>query len=115
MRVIDSPLVYIYPMLIARLEYALQCIAKAEPAEKKLRDGIKSKLVKASSRSQQIEQALKNSIITLDDVDILNAADAARMEAITVDEFTQESLARCGQSDAAKHTGRSDSGSKECA
>ena len=91
---------------LARLEYALQCIVEAAAAEKKLRAALQAKQVKGNTRKEQIDKALLRNFIDQADADLLYKADAARKEAITVDEFSKESLAvRCNDanSDDAKH------------
>jgi acyl-CoA dehydrogenase len=79
---------------LARLEYALGCVVAAEQAEKKLRAALHAKLIKHGKRQQQIDEALAQGLIDMADVECLQLADAARKEAITVDDFEPEVLAR---------------------
>ena len=95
---------------LARLEYALACVVAAEPAEKKLRTALHSKQIQRGSRQQQIEVALAQGLLDPADVESLQLADAARKEAIAVDEFTKQALARRDLSQSA-----SKENNKECA
>jgi len=95
---------------LARLEYALECVVAAEPAEKKLRSALNSKQIKGNNRQEHIEDALAHGIIDQADVDTLQLADAARKEVVAVDDFPRQALGRHEISQLA-----SDDNNKECA
>lgn len=77
---------------IGRLEYALGCVIAAEAAEKILHAALKAKQITARDRPQQIAEALELKLIEPKDVDLINRADVAISEAVSVDDFTQEEL-----------------------
>jgi acyl-CoA dehydrogenase len=77
---------------VSRLEYALHCVIAAEAAEKTLRSAVRDGKIAAATREQQIRQALELDIITSEDVNVLTTADAARREAIMVDDFEPREL-----------------------
>jgi acyl-CoA dehydrogenase len=87
---------------VARLEYAMECVIAAEPAEKKLRAALQSGNVTAYDREQQIEQALQASFIEEQDAQLLRTADEAQREALTVDDFEPAELAHHEQTYRAK-------------
>jgi len=85
---------------LARLEHALKCIIEASPAEKKLRSALQSGKVKSYHREKQISDALAAQLIDQKDADLLNKADLAQREALSVDEFDPSEF---GQQTAAPH------------
>jgi acyl-CoA dehydrogenase len=77
---------------MSRLEYALERVIDAEAAEKILRNAIREGKVAPLTREQQIRQALELNLIDNEQAQLLSTADAARREAIMVDDFTAEEL-----------------------
>jgi acyl-CoA dehydrogenase len=77
---------------IGRLEYAMQCMIDAVPAEKKLRAALKSGDISAHQRDQQIEQASANNLLDEADAETLRKADEAQREALKVDDFDPAEL-----------------------
>ncbi len=73
---------------LGRLELALTLCAEAEPVQKKLKDAIRNKLLPKARTEQLLDQAVENGILTAPERDLLQRAEAARHEAITVDSFT---------------------------
>ncbi len=78
---------------MSRLEYALHCVIAAEPAEKTLRSALRNGKISETTREQQIRQALELNIINGEEANLLTTADAARREAIMVDDFEPQALA----------------------
>ena len=72
---------------LGRLEYALRCIIAAEPADHKLAGALKAGRVVGADRQAQLNNALKQEILSQDDIEVLIKADKARRAAIMVDEF----------------------------
>jgi acyl-CoA dehydrogenase len=97
---------------MSRLEYALHCVVAAEAAEKTLRSAVRDGRIVATNREQQIRQALELDIITSEDANVLTTADAARREAIMVDDFEPQALVPRSEA-ADEHT--STASAKECA
>ncbi|WP_455211224.1 acyl-CoA dehydrogenase [Kaarinaea lacus] len=98
---------------MSRLEYALHCVMAAEPAEKVLRSALRDGKLTTSNREQQIRQAVELNIIDSEQAHLLATVDAARREAIMVDDFEPQALTphRSAQANA---TNPSPS-AKECA
>jgi hypothetical protein len=79
---------------LGRLEYALASVIAAEPAEKTLRQALSAGKITAQTRQQQIEQAREQQILDDSEAELLAVADAARREAIMVDDFSKQELSR---------------------
>jgi acyl-CoA dehydrogenase len=77
---------------LARLEQALALQMALLPVEKKLRTALKNGELKAATEAALWQQAQAQKIITEEEFTQWQAADAARREAITVDEFDQAAL-----------------------
>ena len=76
---------------LARQESAFKAIKKAEVIEKKIMKAVKEKkLVKQKKMALLLEEAVKNNIISQAEFAILKKAEASRLDAITVDDFSQE-------------------------
>jgi acyl-CoA dehydrogenase len=99
---------------MSRLEYALDCVIEAEPAEKILRKAVRDGKLGALPREQQIRQALDLNLVDSEQAHALSTADAARREAIMVDDFTPEEL-KPQQSETAEEQPSSKPSEKECA
>lgn len=76
------------------LQTAFKLILEAEPADKKLRQAIKNRVITETLMPKQIEQALSQSIITPEEAELLIKADEARVKVINVDDFADEDLRR---------------------
>jgi hypothetical protein len=68
-----------------------------ESVMRKVQRALRSGLIEADTPEEQIAQAVARAIIDEDEAAGLRAADAARFDAITVDEFPPEAF---GHSDA---------------
>lgn len=75
-----------------RIERAFLAVLEAEPVEKKIQQARREGKFSGEKRSQLIDQALAQNIINDAEARLILAADEARAEAISVDEFTPESL-----------------------
>lgn len=74
---------------IGRLERAYKTIKEAEGAEKKVRKAVKARTLKKKSKTL-LEDALKASVISQAEYDLIKRAEALRYDAIQVDDYTQE-------------------------
>lgn len=79
---------------LGKLEYALSAITHAYPVYKILYKATKSRVLQRGPILQQLEAALEKQIITPEQADQVRIAEAARYDAITVDEFTLEEYNR---------------------
>ena len=75
-----------------RIERAFLAVIEAEPVEKKIQQARREGQFSVEKRSLMIEQAVAQNIIDDAEARMLLAADEARAEAISVDEFSPESL-----------------------
>lgn len=72
---------------VGRIEDAFLAAAKAEPAEKKLKDAVKSGKVEATGVMERIEEAVNKDILSDAEAEVLAAFIEKRKEVITVDDF----------------------------
>jgi len=72
---------------MGRLEYALRCIITAEPVERRLIAAQKIGTVVGHDKQSLLDSALKEKILSQDDIEVIIKADKARQAAIMVDEF----------------------------
>ncbi|KPJ90320.1 MAG: acyl-CoA dehydrogenase [Gammaproteobacteria bacterium SG8_11] len=98
---------------MSRLEYALHCVIAAEAAEKTLRKALREGKLSAPNREQQIRQAVDLNIFNSEEAHLLATADAARREAIMVDDFEPQTLAPRNSVQA--NASNSSPSAKECA
>ena len=75
-----------------RIEVAFKAVLAAAPAEAKIRLAQKQKQLSKGDPYKLLEEALTKSIITQDEAVLCEAADQARLAAITVDDFSAEEL-----------------------
>lgn len=76
---------------LATQEAAFKAIKRAEGIEKKIMKAVKEKkLVKQKKMALMLEEAVKNGVISQAELAILKKAEALRLDAITVDDFSQE-------------------------
>lgn len=74
---------------LARLEHAYQMIRQAEAVEKKIRKAVREKLLNKKSRTLN-DDALKAGVITSQEHGLMAEAERLRLDAIQVDDFSQE-------------------------
>jgi acyl-CoA dehydrogenase len=75
---------------IMRVEDAMLKMLAAEPLEKKLQEAIRSGVLPANDSLQQtVEAALKSTVLTAEEAELVLAAERARLDAIAVDDFAK--------------------------
>jgi acyl-CoA dehydrogenase len=77
---------------LGRLDDALEKAIKADMVDKKLRHAVAEGLIPKTDIDTQIANGLKENIITEEETDYINQANAARSEVIKVDDFSKEEL-----------------------
>jgi len=75
---------------IGRIECALRSVVAAEDVEKRLAAARRSGLVQGVNETELQDEAVKAGILSVADVALLRQADAARRDAIQVDDFPQD-------------------------
>jgi acyl-CoA dehydrogenase len=75
---------------LGRLEHALRLCSAAEPIQKKLKDAIRQGRLPKARPEQLLDQAVDSGLISDAERQLVQAAEAARREAIEVDSFTLE-------------------------
>lgn len=75
---------------IGRIEDAFIKVAAARPIAQKLRHAVKAGTLKTRTTEARIEEALGATLITEAEAELLRLADAARQDAIAVDDFAPE-------------------------
>ncbi len=75
---------------LRKMEVAFKVVKTAEEAEKKIRKAIKAKKLAKGKIAQLIEEATKKGIISEIEAANLKKAEEVRLQAITVDDFSQE-------------------------
>lgn len=75
---------------IGRLEATFKVVKRAEAAEKKIRDAIKAKTIPKLKGAAAYQAALDKSVITVEEFKDLSRADEMRLDAIQVDDFSQD-------------------------
>ena len=83
---------------LAKLEHALVLLIALEPLEKKLRDAIKSGELVSANEAELWQQARDKKVIDEKEFSQWQEADAARRDAVMVDEFDKAGLACQSQS-----------------
>ncbi len=84
---------------VGRVEHALAAAVAAESVMRKVQRALRTGLIEADTPAGQIAEALARAIIDEDEASRLRAADAARYDAIMVDEFPPEAFGRKNASD----------------
>jgi acyl-CoA dehydrogenase len=79
---------FIEPLVLQ--EKAFHAIKAAQNIEKKIRKAIKMKKMPKVKGPKIVEVAVQNGVITADEAQALKRAEELRLEAITVDDFSQE-------------------------
>jgi acyl-CoA dehydrogenase len=75
-----------------RIEVAFKAVLAAAPVEAKLRQAQKKKLLSKGDPSHAAAEALAKGLITELEARLIDAADKARLAAITVDDFSPEEI-----------------------
>lgn len=75
-----------------RIELAFKAVLAAAPVERKIRRAQKQKLLLKGNVYEQLDAALLQTIITREEAELLEQAEKARMQAISVDDFAPEEL-----------------------
>jgi acyl-CoA dehydrogenase len=75
-----------------RIEVAFKAVLAAAPVEAKIRQAQKNKLMGKGDPSQAAAEALAKGLITELEAGLIDAANEARLAAITVDDFSPEEL-----------------------
>jgi acyl-CoA dehydrogenase len=78
---------------LANLEHALELQIALVPLEKKVRAAVKNGELVSAAEAELWQQAFNKKVINEEEFAQWQAADAARLEAITVDEFDKSALA----------------------
>ena len=73
---------------LGRYEHAMKLIEESFPVYKKLYKATKAKEIQKDHVLKQVQPALDKGIISKEEADIVKKTEAARFDAITVDEFT---------------------------
>jgi len=79
---------------VGRVEHALATAVAVEALMRRVRRALRSGLIEADTPNEEIDEALARAVIDEDEASRLRAADRARYDAITVDEFPPEAFAR---------------------
>lgn len=79
---------------LGRLEFAFTALEETEPLRKRLRDGVKEGTIPKGSLESQLEAATTSGLLLNEEADRIRASEAARWEAVQVDEFTLEEYDR---------------------
>jgi acyl-CoA dehydrogenase len=85
--------VYIPPTAdrpLGRLEHALVLCTAADAITRRLRDAVKDGRLPRSAGAQLVRQGVEAGIISADEAEQIERAEAARADAIAVDSFTLE-------------------------
>lgn len=78
---------------VGRYEHTMRLITDAQPAFKKVFVAMKKRELPKASPADLIAPALEKGIITTEEADLISKAEAAREDAIQVDDFTTEEYA----------------------
>ncbi|MCK5365084.1 MAG: DUF1974 domain-containing protein, partial [Gammaproteobacteria bacterium] len=79
---------------VGRVEHALATAVAVESLMRRVRRALRSGLIEAGTPDEEINEALDHAVIDEDEASRLRAADRARYDAITVDEFPPEAFGR---------------------
>lgn len=72
-----------------RLEYAFDLVHKSELIEKKIRDAVKARVLPKKKIAQLLEEARSKAVISAEEFQVLVETEKARLDAITVDDFSE--------------------------
>jgi acyl-CoA dehydrogenase len=75
---------------LGRLEETFKIVKRAEAAEKKVKQAVRSKIIAKLKGGAASQAALEKNVITKDEFNDLQRADELRFAAIQVDDFSQE-------------------------
>ena len=79
---------------LGRLENALVLCTAADAIQKRLREAVKDGRLQRSSAAKLVRQGVEAGVITAEEAEQLERAEAARADAIAVDSFTLEEFFR---------------------
>lgn len=79
---------------LGRMEEAFHKICAVEELERKVMKAVKDGSLKSLTLLEQIEEAMKNSLLTAAEAKQLNEAELARQDVIKVDDFSDDELRR---------------------
>ncbi len=91
---------------VGRVEHALSAAIAAESVMRKVQRALRSGLLEADTPEEQITEAVARAIIDENEASRLRAADAARYDAIMVDEFQPEDFGRGRDSSGITSSGK---------
>ena len=92
-----------FSFVIDELTGRLTAAIAAETVMRKVQRALRTGLIEADTPEEQIDEAVARAIIDEDEASRLRAADAARYDAIMVDEFPPEDFGRGAESGAVAH------------
>lgn len=75
---------------VNRLERTFKVVKKAEGVDKKIKKAVKAKVIKKAKGAALTKSALEANVITQAEFELLTQADKMRLDAIQVDDFSQE-------------------------
>ncbi len=87
---------------LGRQEHAFKIVLKAEAAERKIRKAVREKVIPKIKGPEQVEVAHQKGVITDDERRIINESTAVRLNAIQVDDFSQDEY-MAGPTQSTKH------------
>jgi acyl-CoA dehydrogenase len=90
---------------LGRLEHAMRLCGEAEPVLKKLKDAVRQGRLPKVRPAQLLDQAVEGGILTDAERQLVQAAEAARGEAVAVDSFTLEEYLRGAEGAAGELAG----------
>lgn len=79
---------------LGRLEHALRLHAQADPIEHRIKDAVKQGLLERAAPAKLVARALETGLISPEQAQRVQAAEAARNDAIQVDAFTLDDYMR---------------------
>ena len=86
----------------ARLERAMKLSTEANAVTRKIGAAIKAKKLEKARPAALVEKALEEGIITMEEAQLLQEAEAARADAVAVDSFTQAEYLRSAKAATSK-------------
>ena len=75
---------------IGRIELALDKVIAAEPVEKRISAAVRSGMIRMAEPETILVQSVEDDIISMDEADVVRAANRARRDVIMVDDFSAD-------------------------